>query len=105
MPTPAAPVAVAIAAMVSRELMRAWSQKREGPPPGRAFGPVGVARLFGGDDRGARFRLVAVALADDPLLQQAQDAVGAPVQHQAGREEGHHHAEYQRHEGHYLLLH
>src|SRR5690606_23467176 len=91
-------------------------------PPRRGSAPIAMAgtkkraaglpslpkRVFRVDPRQETLlrnrRLRAVALGDDPLLRQAEDAVGAPVQHQARGEEGHQHAEGDRHEGHDLLL-
>src|SRR5690606_33297378 len=85
MPTPPLPGGVATATMVpvAMRAARAGSVLR-GRPGGRRIG----------------------VLADQPpLLQQAERAVGDPVQDQAGREEDHEHAEHQRHELHHLLLH
>src|SRR5688500_1302668 len=98
MPTPPLPAGVAMATMVSMArrmvvLMAPCSQSRTRttkPPCGGSFaslrgGGLGLATL------GRRSGLVAVFAQHPPLLQQAERAVGDPVQHQTGREEDHHH--------------
>src|SRR5690606_16014228 len=76
MPTPPWPAGVAIAAMVS---------------------PAAMASGLGGR--------LAILAQHPPLLQQAEAAVGDPVQDQARREEGEHHAHRHRHVLHHLALH
>src|SRR5690606_41272649 len=76
MPTPPCPAGVALAAMVS---------------------PAAVASGLG-----ARLAILAQ---HPPLLQQAEAAVGDPVQDQARREEREHHAHRHRHVLHHLALH
>src|SRR3982074_1015536 len=81
-------------------------ETRTTPIPPRPIGVAIAAMVSAPTSSFPRGRLVAVEHALDlPLLEDRQDVVHQPVQHQPGREEKEKDAEYERHELHHLGLH
>src|SRR5438132_8215922 len=81
-------------------------ERRTTPIPPRPIGVAIGAMVPRATSSFSMGRLVAVEHALDlPLLEDGEDVVHQPVQHQAGREGKEEHPEYARHKLHHLCMH